>query len=239
MTTGELANETAARRGLGDAAWADAVWRRAQQVAFAVIAYMAGLSALYFIFIAFPDVLETHDVTPVFPAAKANWALLVAHCVFALPPLLLGLVGFIEGVRRKRPKLHRDAGLLYCVCIWLSAPAGALLATANRSGPLAGAGFFVLGVFWFATTWRAYSTARAKNFVDHRRWMIRSYALTLAFVTVRPLFVFGPMGGFSSADWQIVVAWACWVPNLALAELYLWATRPNGALRSFPQRAAA
>ena len=48
----------------------------------------------------------------------------------------------------------------------------------------------------------------------HRRWMIRSYALTAAAITLRiylPLiFVF---------HWSF--AWLCWIPNALAIEVYL------------------
>ena len=56
----------------------------------------------------------------------------------------------------------------------------------------------------------------------HRCWMIRSYALTFAAVTLRlelPLFFI--FGGMEYPVASSYVAWLCWVPNLFIAELYL------------------
>ena len=54
----------------------------------------------------------------------------------------------------------------------------------------------------------------------HRLWMVRSYALTLAGVTLRlylPLALVGwaPYGAVYAA-----LAWLCWLPNLALADRF-------------------
>jgi len=57
--------------------------------------------------------------------------------------------------------------------------------------------------------------------IRHRRWMIRSYALTAAAITLRiylPLvFVFH--WPFSTA--YPAIAWLCWIPNALAVELYL------------------
>ena len=51
--------------------------------------------------------------------------------------------------------------------------------------------------------------------------MIRSFALTFAAVTLRLYLPFPPMMGFTFVEGYRVIAWLAWVPNLALAELYL------------------
>ncbi len=71
--------------------------------------------------------------------------------------------------------------------------------------------------------------ARALNFRHAiRRWMIRSYAMILAAVTLRihlPILA-AYFQGFEPA-YQIV-AWSCWVPNLLVAELVVRMT-PHAA----------
>jgi len=104
-------------------------------------------------------------------------------------------------------------------------------AIANVHGPIAKFGFGFLGIGWFTTTWFAYTSARAKNILSHRRWMIRSYALTLAVVSIRPLFSMEPVLGISTENWYLMATWACWVPNLIMAEIYIRATQPTGKLK--------
>lgn len=67
-----------------------------------------------------------------------------------------------------------------------------------------------------------YSTARAKRFRLHREWMVRSFALALAAVTLRielPVLVFVAHTSFHAA--YITVSWLCWIPNLVVAEWWL------------------
>ena len=71
-------------------------------------------------------------------------------------------------------------------------------------------------------TAQAIRLAMAGRITEHRRWMIRSYSLTFAAVTLRvalPLFFI--LGGMDYDEASNYVAWISWVPNLLIAELYL------------------
>jgi hypothetical protein len=65
--------------------------------------------------------------------------------------------------------------------------------------------------------------AMRKDFVAHERWMIRSFALTFGAVTLRiylPLAIIQNQGEFPLDAYRII-AWAAWVPNLIVAELFI------------------
>lgn len=82
-------------------------------------------------------------------------------------------------------------------------------------------GFGLLAIAWLATTIRGIGLAMQGDRLAHRRWMIRSIALTLAAVSLR-LQVFATLLldlPFDTA--YSVIAWLCWVPNLIVAELIL------------------
>ncbi len=67
-----------------------------------------------------------------------------------------------------------------------------------------------------------YGTARTKRFPLHREWMVRTFALALAGVTLRielPMLLFVAHISFHVA--YITVAWLCWIPNLIVAEWWL------------------
>lgn len=69
----------------------------------------------------------------------------------------------------------------------------------------------------------AYLTIRKKEINNHQKWMIRSYALTFAAVTLRiwlPLFQYGFGMDFLTA--YMIIAWLCWVPNIIWAQ---WKTK--------------
>jgi Predicted membrane protein (DUF2306) len=83
-------------------------------------------------------------------------------------------------------------------------------------------GFATLGILTAMTTAIAYARIRAFDVSRHREWMIRSFALIFAAVTLRvelPLLIVAYKGAFAPA--YAIVAWLCWIPNLAWAEWYV------------------
>ena len=146
----------------------------------------------------------------------------VAHVTAAPIALVLGTMNMLDRRRKKRRTLHRWTGRAYAVAILIGGLSGFALAIGASGGLAATFGFGILSILWIVTTAQAVRFAIARNFVAHRRWIIRSFALTLAAVTLRlylPFFmIFGEMTYAQASVW---VAWLCWVPNLALAEWWL------------------
>ena len=99
--------------------------------------------------------------------------------------LAVGALQFSTGIRLRRPRTHRRLGLTYVVAVWTSGVAAVLLAPVSSGGLPAHYGFGLLGVLWLGTSGVAYLRARAHDYEAHREWMIRSYALCLAAVTLR------------------------------------------------------
>lgn len=80
-------------------------------------------------------------------------------------------------------------------------------------------GFVSLGVIWFSTTLWAYLLIRKRRIDQHQKMMIYSYAACFAAVTLRlwlPILI--PIFGDFIIAYKIV-AWLCWVPNMAVAYL--------------------
>jgi uncharacterized membrane protein len=204
-----------------------AAWSFFQTTARVVLIILAILTGLFIAYNVTYKFGTTMNGAPVFPEWKSvNNALLGVHIATAVPPLFIGFYAFSPVSRRAGNRGHRWLGTAYCVCIWISAVTGLILATANTRGIGAQLGFGCLAVAWFSTTYFAYTTARAKHYVTHRQWMIRSFALTMAVLTVRPLYIFGP----TTDAWYVLVTWICWLPNLTLAEIYLRITHYTGKL---------
>ncbi|MCR8725356.1 DUF2306 domain-containing protein [Frigidibacter sp. ROC022] len=140
-----------------------------------------------------------------------------------LAPLALALMPFQfwKGLRSRRPALHRRIGRAYALAILLAGLGALSLAWHSKAGPVAASGFFLLGLLWLTSTAAGVWQARARRFAAHRRWMIRSAALTFAAVTLRLYLPLGQLLGFDFDRAYTVIAWACWVPNLLLAEWLL------------------
>lgn len=142
------------------------------------------------------------------------------HILLGAVALLTGWSQFSKRIRNRNLTLHRALGKIYVVCVVLSGTAGLYIAYFATGGWVAVLGFSGLAIAWLFTTSKAYLTIRNKNIDQHQHWMIRSYALCFAAVTLRiwlPLFQFALGMEFISA--YLIIAWLCWVPNLLVAEL--------------------
>ena len=107
-----------------------------------------------------------------------------------------------------------------------SAPSG--WAPGAQTGAVAALGFDALAVTWLVTTLCGYLAIRDGNETVHQRWMTRSFALTFAAVTLRIYLPFSALLGVPFAVAYPIIAWLCWLPNLAVAE---WHLRPGRAIR--------
>lgn len=164
----------------------------------------------------------------------ARYGVLTVHAGLAATALLLGPLQFFARIRMAHPRWHRRIGTVYVMCCLGAGAAGLLLALGSTEGPVASAGFGLLALAWIGATANAWRLARAGDFVRHRRWMIRSYALTFAAVTLR---VYLPIVEIARLDfdWSYrAISFLCWVPNLVVVEL--WLRRPG--FRTIPPIAA-
>jgi uncharacterized membrane protein len=158
---------------------------------------------------------------PIRDNAFAQIGVVTFHAAAASVALLVGPFQFLSGLRSRRPDLHRWMGRTYVLACLFGGVSGAVLAAGARTGLVSTLGFGLLAVAWLATTWRAYDAARQGRIAEHRRWMIRSFALTFAAVTLRlyvPLAIMSPWG-YDTA--YRVISFACWIPNMIFAEALL------------------
>ncbi len=145
--------------------------------------------------------------------------------------LLSGVTQFNSRIRDRHLNRHRLLGKIYVVACLLSGLAGLYIAQFATGGWIARLGFTFLALAWIVTTWNAWRRILVRDTESHRRWMIRSYALTFAAVTLRlwiPMLT-GAFGMEFIPAYQII-AWLCWVPNLIIVEW--WIRRMN--LRLLP-----
>lgn len=174
--------------------------------------------------VGMPNMAHYQPVTPV---------ALYAHILFG--PLAMALAPFQlwGGLRRARPRLHRGLGYVSALSILL-AGFGALAFLPWFLGSLwAATGFALLAMAWIGVTARAVWLARARRLAEHRDWMLRSVALTLAGVTLRLIMPVLIARGWSVPETFDVTGWACWIPNLILIEIWLRRKSrraPEGAL---------
>ena len=140
--------------------------------------------------------------------------------------LVIGLLQLLPTIRARAPRAHRVLGRVYVVGALVTGGAGLYLARWAAGGLVTRVGFAGLAVGVLVTTALAWRHAVRRELDAHRRWMLRSFALFFAAVTLRlelPLLIAAYGGDFLPA--YRIVAWLSWVPNLAWAE---WWVRRRG-----------
>jgi uncharacterized membrane protein len=155
---------------------------------------------------------------------------LFIHVAGAVTALALGSLQFLPALREGKRPPHRWVGHVYVVGCLVGGAAGLILSFGSSAGPIATAGFGSLAVIWIAMNLLGWRAALQRRFADHRRWMIRSWALTLAAVTLRLYLPLVMILDLPFLPWYRAIAFLAWVPNLLLAEL--WLRRPTSGLAS-------
>lgn len=160
----------------------------------------------------------------------ANGWVFVAHATASAIALMVGAVQFLAGLRRRWLTVHRWAGRCYVACCVAGALSAFWIAPDVESGPIATAGFSVLAFAWIGVTVVAWRHAVARRVDLHRCWMLRSFALTAAAISLRiQLLAFEALG----VDYDQISAFlsfSCWLPNVILAETALWWMRRRRAV---------
>ncbi len=146
----------------------------------------------------------------------------LAHIVFAIGALVAGLVNLRRLTRKGPSRRHKMIGYLYACCVVTSATGALLIAPYTLGGKVNALGFALLAMSWAITTLIACFAAIRGQTSLHSRWIIYSFALTLAGVSLRiqmPLLIVALGLTFDQA--YAIVPWSCWLPNLLLAHIWL------------------
>ncbi|TQK03525.1 DUF2306 domain-containing protein [Herbaspirillum sp. SJZ107] len=146
---------------------------------------------------------------------------IVVHAGAASTALILGAMQLSSVVRQRWRGLHRASGRVYVASCIAGGASAMVLAAGVSTGPVAAWGFGALGTLWLYATMQGLRSARARDFSRHRAWMIRSYALTFAAVTLRIYLPLSQIIGIDFAFAYRCIAWLAWVPNMVIAEIYL------------------
>jgi uncharacterized membrane protein len=143
-----------------------------------------GLTTL-FVFIT-SEVLLVIDY-PMYHAYRlqviADRYLLIPHTLGGVIALLAGPIQFSSRLRQRHLKFHRVLGRIYVISVFIGALTGIALAAGRPGLP----GTAMQAAAWIVCTTAAFLTARNRQIARHRQWMVRSYAVTLTFVSSRVL----------------------------------------------------
>lgn len=175
-----------------------------------------------------------------------HYPLLVGHIGFGSVALLTCCFQIWPWFRARHPKAHRIMGRLYVFAGVL--PAGLLtiaVGAVSPFGPVARVGNVLAGLLWLAVTIVGIRVAMQKRYAEHRRWMIRSFALTTSIVAARLWGVIVAVALFANEKFDPaelsdpgvqalagITVWLGWTVNLLIAEWWL----ERSAARRAPRR---
>lgn len=152
------------------------------------------------------------------------------HIAAGLVCLASACLPFSKRVRNMAPSLHRLSGRIYAISVCLAlVPTGLYLSWFAKGGWLGAGGFAINGILLFLTTWKGVQTAVSKQFVAHRRWMIRSYSMAATAISFRMLFVgLSALTNLHETYAYIGAIWLSVALNAIIAEAVILTTSRKG-----------
>jgi hypothetical protein len=159
-----------------------------------------------------------------------NRAMTYAHVILGTGYLVLGLLQFSGGIRRRFLPYHRWAGRALVGTGIVMALSGMYFGLVMPVGGRAESFVIALvaGLFVFAIV-RGFFAIRNRDRETHRVWMTRAFAIGLGITTVRlvagPLDVIMTPMGYSTATIFVVSLWVGWGFTSIATEFWLWRTR--------------
>jgi hypothetical protein len=122
------------------------------------------------------------------PLVEAAWwrACFYTHISGGMVCLLIGPFMLWNGLLRRALAIHKWLGRGYGLAVlgW-AGPSGVILSMVAKGGLPGRACFLLLCVLWIGTTALGIRAVLARRIPEHRRWMVRSYALALSAVFFR------------------------------------------------------
>jgi hypothetical protein len=146
------------------------------------------------------------------------WAF-YAHLAAGPPSLILGTVLVSERFRRLAPSWHRRLGRVQTTGILLLlAPSGLWMSYYAATGAVAAAGLGSLAIATAACAALGWKAAVRRQWIDHRRWMWRTFILLCSAVVLRMIGGLATVVQFD-ADWLYSLsAWVSWLAPLLVLE---------------------
>jgi uncharacterized membrane protein YozB (DUF420 family) len=165
----------------------------------------------------------------------AHYPLLVAHVVFGSVAMVTCCFQIWPWFRRRYQAAHRVIGRVYVFGgVIPGGIMGLTIGAVSPFGPTIRVSNVLLATLWLAFTITGLRMARQRRLVEHRRWMIRSFALTVSIITNRlwaviVTIVLMPQlattfGGRETLMVQTIAGlsgWLGWVTTLLVAEWWL------------------
>lgn len=154
---------------------------------------------------------------------KALWIWMIRiHITLAIIALITGPLGVMKAIRVKSIHVHRWNGRVYVLSILFNFIPGVYVSLFATGGWLSTIGFLILNTLWLATTILGYLYIKRRNMILHSYWMMRSFFLSFANMTIYILVaITHNLMNFSYGHSYTVAVWLCWMINLLLAEFII------------------
>ncbi|MFT3911352.1 MAG: DUF2306 domain-containing protein [Ferruginibacter sp.] len=142
------------------------------------------------------------------------------HVFSSILTLCAGFTQFSNYVLKHHRRVHRFMGKLYAYNIFfINFPAAMIMAFYANGHLPSKIAFIILDILWFSFTLKAVIAIRSKDIKTHKRFMIRSFALTCSAITLRTWkIILGNLFHFDPLTLYMIDAWMGFVPNLLFAE---------------------
>jgi uncharacterized membrane protein len=118
---------------------------------------------------------------------------LMVHLSSATVALVTCLFQVWPSLRQRHPQVHRSIGRVYVfVGVCPAAVSALVLTLVWPFSAITSFGMILLSVLWLSITMYGFILRRQGRIADHRRWMLRSFALTVSPLlneAIRPLIV--------------------------------------------------
>lgn len=156
-------------------------------------------------------------------ADPSLWIFMIRiHILLAILSLLTGPLGVIRRIRVKSIRFHRWNGRLYVLSILLNFIPGVYVSFFATGGWPSTIGFLILNTLWLGTTILGYWYIKRRQVILHSRWIIRSFFLSFANMTIYIIVAIAHNAmNFSYGTAYTIAVWLSWVLNLLIAELII------------------
>jgi uncharacterized membrane protein len=192
---------------------------RAFRIKYLVFAAIAAMAA----YVLFHN--ERFLIDPAHPAwnhyEPFKWWLL-PHGIAGFCALVLAPMQFAEGLRRRHTVVHRTMGTIYVISVFVLAPLGLYIQYMDEAQGAARSftiETMIQSSTLMITTGIGCYFALKRQFAYHRQWMIRSYAVALAFLEIR--LILGVFGLDQPLDWHVLetVVWSCVASSVLVGDI--------------------
>ncbi|MFC5447409.1 DUF2306 domain-containing protein [Paenibacillus aestuarii] len=149
------------------------------------------------------------------------------HVGFACVAMASGLMNFSTRSYWKRRRFHRVNGYVYAASVLIVVLTSGYMAPYATGGQISSMGFNLLNIFWLLITTTALVHIFRKQIIQHRRWMVRSYAFCFTNMLIHLFtFMLHQLIGQAYVESYVIALYSAIVLVLVAPELFLRMEKP-------------